>query len=411
MFDGNHVLKIYMKIMLYSTFIIGAMTIINYEMYGEDVWLNLCLSRVDILLILCVQSFFIMIVFPVFKKTKDVHLALCNRKRLRFKLNNRVHWFVLVLLILETFFTIKTFNGIVGQTSTAQGSLISNIFNALKITAFMPIYYIAMRDGRRKIYWVNIVVWIIYELICGWTGVILEVAFIEFYLRVRENPNSYLTVLSYKLSGIFAIGVTLIGGFIYKYAWVLKNTIRKGSSVDKISYFAGLSKLVSRFTSFPLSVVAVQNHDEIVELYKLQGFRFADVIAILRPLLPRSIMPVKNFRTLNNIVIQSMYHDIKNTTSSDYGLVFMMHNLLSASFLDFIIYTIVALVCIIISKKIIYAFDDGTGKVDILYFFLVFWVLTGCSLESIFGYGYFGLIYLIPVMIILGLVKVTYVHE
>ena len=47
-----YVLKMYMKLVLFSTIVIGAMTILNYKMYGEGVGLKLNLNRMGLFLIL-----------------------------------------------------------------------------------------------------------------------------------------------------------------------------------------------------------------------------------------------------------------------------------------------------------------------------------------------------------------------
>ena len=51
MHDEYYVLKIYSKIYLFASIIIGLMTIVNYKMYGEAIELQLTLDRVDLFLI------------------------------------------------------------------------------------------------------------------------------------------------------------------------------------------------------------------------------------------------------------------------------------------------------------------------------------------------------------------------
>jgi hypothetical protein len=73
--------------------------------------------------------------------------------------------------------------------------------------------------------------------------------------------------------------------------------------------------------------------------------------------------------------------------------------------MDFFVYIIVVFILLMVSKKIIYMFDNGNGNVDILYFMLIFQFFDGYSAETLFGYGYIGLIYLIPLMMLLGIIK------
>lgn len=274
----------------------------------------------------------------------------------------------------------------------------------LKISAFMPIYYVVARE-RKKIYWVNVILWIAYQLLCGWTSIILQVAFIELFLQLKDKPHGPLVQLGYKLSGLATLVAILIGGFIYKYAWVIKNSIRYGFKMDAISYTEGIGKLLTRFTSFPLAIVSIQQHEIIKQLYQSQNVNLIDIKSISRPLLPSAIMGDKGFRTINNIIIQSMYRDVSNTTSSNYCIWLFWRDLLSSSPMDFFVYIIVVFILLMVSKKIIYMFDNGNGNVDILYFMLIFQFFDGYSAETLFGYGYIGLIYLIPLMMLLGIIK------
>lgn len=401
---GYDVLKIYAKIYIYATLIIGIMTIVNYESYGEAAYLKLQLGRVELMLILILQCISLALVYPIFIKTRRKHLVFKGVPSYKFRVQKtKIHIFVFILLLAQIIFTLRTGNGVVSGTVN---SSISFLFNIFKIQNFMPIYYIVAREPKKKNYWINIVLYCIYQTICGWTGFILLVAFYELYLFVKYSKNEKYFRFVYKWSGVAAIGAFSVGAYIYKYAYAIKNTIRYGYDHLPLSYFEGLEKLVSRLTNFPVSVLAVQNHAEITQLYQNQGVWNWEVLSIFRSLVPGFIMPNKTYRTFSNIVLQSLYSNITNTTSTGYCCWIYWANILEANFFCFILFVFVTVFLFIVSKKLIYAFDDGSGDVDILYFVLLFSLINGGSVESLFAYGYIGLVYLIPIMILLGLIKV-----
>ena len=156
------------------------MTIVNYKMYGEGVGLKLNLNRMSLFLILFFECVTIFLSYPVFLKTKDVHTFIGDRdKRIRFSINKKViHPFIFIILAVQIIFSVKTGNGVEGHKSTVSGTMVSYFFNILKISAFMPIYYIVARDKQKKIYWINIGIWLIYEILCGWTHPILKAVFL-----------------------------------------------------------------------------------------------------------------------------------------------------------------------------------------------------------------------------------------
>lgn len=407
MHNEKYVLKIYRAIYVIAALVIGILTIVTRKMYGEGVGIKLKQDTGTLIILLGIDIGMLMLTIPAFNLLKRVHIAASpsnGKHRLVFD-QRKIHPFITIIFILQIVFTLRTGNGVVGNTSQVSGTMLSYALNILKINAFMPIYYVAARDTKKKLYWINIVLWLIYTIICGWSSYIMIIFFLEFYLRAKYRESNYNKNLLYKASTLVATVATLVGGFLYRFLYAIKNTIRYGYNVAPLSYSEGLSKLISRFTSFPLGIVAWQNNEQIASLYRTQGIVCADVRAIFRSLVPGSLMN-KNFRTLNNIIIQSMYNDVTNSTSSDYPLPLFWMNLIYADFSDFIVYLVITIAFLIISKEIIYWFDDGSGDADILYFFLIFNFMSGYSIENLFGYGYIGLVYFIPIMILLGIIKI-----
>lgn len=405
MHDEHYVLKIYSNIFLIASVIIGFLTIINYKTYGEAIELQLMLDRIDLFLILIIHCIPMLLAFSLWEKTKNWHFFSKHYNVYLYLDNRKIHLFVFFVLISQLLFSLYSGNGRVGHENIFRNTYISYIFNILKIDAFMPLYYVVSRNKSKKLYWINIILWLIYQLVCGWSIIIFEIFILEFYMRVREKSLVKIVRYFYKSTRLCTLIAIMLGAFLYRFVWSLKFTIRSGYSIPILGYCDALEKLILRFTSYPMSVAAVQNHQEIISLYLSQGVSLVDIKAIFRPLLPTMLMPDKGFRNLNNIVLQPIYPSLANSTSTDYGLLFFMKNLFNASIFDFIVYILVGFLLFIISKKIIYAFDDGSKKVDILYFLLIFSFLKGNSAEELYGYGYLSLIYMIPIMFFLKIIK------
>lgn len=409
--NGNckeyYVFKIYVLFYLFSSIFIGVSTIINYQMYGEAMSVHLTLDKIDLIFLLILHCSTLLATIPLFKATKNLWIRFKkNHIRIYFVIDKKINVFVFIVLFLQLLFSLYSGNGVVGQDQDAPNSIIALFMNMLKISQFMPIYYVVARNVKKKIYWLNIMLWLIYQLACGWSQIILQIFILEFYLRIKTGSSGKFVQLLYKLNVLVSPILLMGGAIIYKYAWALKNTIRNGYIFLPLNYPDALSALISRFTSYPITVTAFQNQNKISALYQLQGIRFADIRAIFRPLLPGILMPNKSFRTLNNLVMQSIYPNITNTTSSGYCPWLIWWNLFSSDILDFLVYVVIFLLLFIISKTIIYMFDDGTKNVEILYFLLVFQFLSGSSAETMFGYGYIGLIYFIPIMVFFKIIRI-----
>lgn len=399
-----YVLKIYTKMHVFATLIIGAMTIINYESYGEAAYLNLKLERVELMIILALQCLTMCFAYPFFLYTKKKKIVIKGIPSYKFEIQkSKIDVFVMIILIAQILFTLQTGNGVVNGTVNSNLSFLFNIF---KIQNFMPLYYMVARDTKKATYWINIVLYCIYQFCCGWSSFIMIIAFYELFLFAKYGKKDRLLNIIYKFNSIATIAAFGIGGYIYKYAYSIKNSIRYGFEFPPLDYMEGLEKLVSRLTNFPISVLGVQNHAAIAELYQKQGVWNWEVLSIFRSLIPGFLMPNKTYRSFSNLVLQSLYPNLSSNTSSGYCCWIYWANILEANFFCFILFIIVTVVLLIISKKIIYAFDDGSGKVDILYFLLIFNFFNGASVESLFAYNYIGLIYILPIMIFLGFIRV-----
>ncbi len=401
-----YVMKIYLKMCIMASLFLGIQTIIKHTYYGEAAALTVKLDTIDLMVILLLHVLPLLLSFWMFRVVNRLHVTGYPFRHIRFQYDyNRMHLFIMFVTVLQIVYTLKTGHGRVLSVISVNGGKSSIILNLLNVGLFFPIYFVTCKD-RKKLYWVNTILFSIYEILCGWSGFILELSILELYLFIKYNKKSKKFVSFFKYDFSILAGMFLGGGFLYQFMYPLKEFIRNGY-LNSIKYTEALTRLISRMTGFPLSAAAVQNHEKISELFSNQCRWYYETASIFRSMLPRAVMPYKEFRTLNNIVVQSIYPDLPNTTGSNYGLLIYLFNLMESSLAGFLSWFAVSIVFFAISVWIIRAFDSGDGETDILMFMLLFRILDGGSLESNFGYGYIGMIYFLVIMIILGIIKVN----
>lgn len=402
-----NILKIYMKLYTFAGIILGLMELISYKSLGEAPGADLYISRFDIMMLLVLQTVSLAMVYPIFLISKDWRLKSGKLPNYRFELNfKRIHFVTFVIIVAELIFSLKTGNAILGRKVSSGFSF---LFNLIKISAWMPIYYVCARETKKPLYWINVILYVVYQLMCGWSFQILQVIIFEAYLYVKYKKNGKFIKTVIRFSGIMTIVAFIAGSYLYSYAFSLKNSIRYGlelGSIPPLSFMEGAQQLLSRFTNFPITVVAAQNHAKIAALYSLQGKPFWELQAILSPLLPRFFMPIKEYRPLGNIVKWALWEDQEIGNGTGYNFFVYWANILECNISCFVIGIVVFLVLTICSIKIIYAFDNGSKDVEVLYFFFLFGLFSETSLATNFGYGYISLIYTIPILFLIGAIKI-----
>lgn len=213
----------------------------------------------------------------------------------------------------------------------------------------------------------------------------------------------------FQFSNVLTLAAFGVGSFLYSYVNPLKYSIRYAmpfGSIQPLGFAKGAEQLLSRFTNFPITVAAVQNHARIAALYASQNKPLWEVETILSPLVQRFLMPNKEYRPLGNIVKLAIWDDLEKGTGTGYNFFVYWWNILECDVGCFVAGVLVFLVLAYISKKVIYAFDNENRDADLLYFFFVFGIMSETGLSRIFGYGYISLVYTIPFLILLGAVRI-----
>lgn len=396
----------YEKFTIYATLIIGVLEVVLYRSMGDEVrGVPISLDRIELFFVLIIQLIALYMAYPIFKRTKDLNIKFHHGRRYKLEIDQRkIHWFMIILLLFNLYGTIRFGNATVGKTVSTSFSF---IFNIIQVRPIFFIYFVCARDVKKPLYWTNLLLYAVYRILCGWTSDIMVLIILEFYLRIKYNKSGVIVQTFLKMNDLLVAAGFVFGSWLYCYAQPFKESIRYGrplGSIPVLSYLDGVSMLISRFTNYPVSVVAIQKHDIIARLYQTQGKPLWEIEAILAPLLPRFIMPNKDFRTFGNLIFVSYIPTYENTSTSGYNIFVYWFNILEANWVCFILGLFVLISLWIVTKKILYAFDDGSNDVDILYFMFVFGILQGGTLSSTFGYGYIALVYTIPILMCLGII-------
>lgn len=396
----KYVFRIFLGISLLCTCIIGALTIVNNKMYGEAWPLRLSLTQIALFIILLFQ---IMPYFFVSIVTKKIDNSKAFEPKIfRFQFTKKINIIIFVLLMCEILFTVQTGIGKVGGTASSN---LSWIFALIKLDPLMLLYTVNMYEKKRFLYWINILTYFVYQLICGWTGFVLTYAILIIYLFSKDKrKKKYLKqIIRWTIPVVLIL--FLAGAFLYQYLYVYKTFVRYGY-YESISFIDSLSILCSRFTNYPITVTGIQNHSIIAELYRKQGIVGWEAISVFRSLTPSFLMPNKTNRIIGNVVLYSIYPEMGTSNSTGYNIFIQLFNLLEANPLDLLLWILMFVVCFIVSIKIIRAFDSNNTNKEILIFLLVFKVADGNSIENMFGYGYLGILYALPLLWILGGIKI-----
>lgn len=395
--------QIVLWISIICTLYVGVGTLITGKMYGEASPVPLSVEKIDVFILLLMTLLLYVIMWIFYKKTQNNMFSFAGIPKMSFK-KNRIHKLVALFLLVKIVGTMFWGIGRVGTTSTYSFSL---LFSIIKIEEFFPIYYVIGRDTKKKLYWLNIGLYTLLQLLQSWTGFIFTFAFIELFLWVKKNS---LLKKSIKLlqPTVLAVVATFVGGAVYSLAWPIKQAVRYGGNVGTyiLSINEGVIKLVERISHFPMIVLAWQNGEKIADLYKLQNS--SEILCIFRPLLPAIVMPGKDsLRSLSNLIIQSMFRDIGNITGANYGIIMYMYTLIKSNIMDGILYFILLFLLFLLCCSILKAFDNTEHDIKILYFFFLKGIVEGGSLEG-FSYGYLGAIYMIIILWICGGINIYY---
>lgn len=399
--NDKYVYRTYRNISLIATLIIGYYILFGIENTNiASQYISMSDGgKIVIIVLHCVE---ICMMIPILNLSKRINVSISNTYYYKFSVNKKkMHIFMFVVFVAEIVFTLTTGNLRLFAESTSK---LSFVFNLLRPSLFMPIYYIVGREKKVPLYWVNIFLYMFFQAICGWSAFILQVFFLELfcYMRERKKPHRVITGL-WKVNSLAVVFLLMIGALFYRFAYAFKMHIRMGYEFKPISFSDSLGRLVARLTNVSDSILAFQNASIIAELYHKQGLLFAEVLSIFKPILPRFIMPNKEFSTMSNFVWESVWSNISNTTGTGFDFLIYLFCVARTSIILFLVLLLVFIILFVATKKFIYMFDSGNSEMDMAFFLYEAQICTGTSLANVAVF--LPCIYMIPIMLAFGVIN------
>lgn len=386
------------SIYILSTIVVAILMLLTGKYVGELKFFSLGVDPYFIVIQLILTVLGFIVVYFLYKITKSNKKTLFGKK---WRVNtSRFNNIFLVFTVSHILFLLITDVGRVGSNASSN---ISFVFSMINLDAIFGIYYFWARESPNKKFILNIILYIILKLMQGWTGFILSIAMFEVYLYFKRR--SKLTIADLFKVIVFPIGMILVGSKLYQYAYALKFYVRFEEKIQ-LNYIDGLQSLVSRIAFFPITVGANEKFKVIRELYLADNLYFKEILGLFRPILPRFIMPDKEFRTLNNNVIQSFFFDVQESTSANFGILMYAKTLFNINWVEGFVWILCTLLFCVILKRLYNSLELYKGQLDFLYFYLLIQVFSVASLEHVFGYGYFALIYIFPILMLLRIIRV-----
>lgn len=393
--------KVYVSLYITSMVLVAIYMISTKQYAGElSQFQNYNTSfELSILLGYSILGFIAAYLFYVVTKNKKIFLSTTP---LRVNTLRLVGVFF-CLVILQLIFLLVTDVGRVGSQAT---SPYSPVFALLNVDAFFGFFYFLTRKSTRvkKLYfWLVVVTYLVFKLLQGWSGVILVVFFFELYFYFKSRKiRPWRSVVIVLFLPLFLI---LSGGKLYHYVYPYKYEIR-GMGISEINYSESVVQLTNRLTFFPIAVGAYEKNREIKLNILQDDTSFREIKGFFRPFAPRLLMENKEFRSINNLVIQAFYPDETAITSSDIGLIMYVITLFSSNMAEGILWVFFTMILLVINKVIIDSFEQYRGQLNFLYFLLIMKLYYTASLEMVFSYGSIGLLLLLPLLFATGAVKV-----
>jgi hypothetical protein len=367
--------------------------------FGELHFFELNVDTVTIIFITFINISLFVVVLLI-SQSKFFRLIRISNRYSVFYRHSRLNCFMLLILMSQLIFLFYTGVGIAGNNNA---HFLSPIFSILSPVTFFPIYYLIFRNTKGyvfRFFVLNVILFVIFRLSQGWTSFILQFFILELFYRFDSARFSF-SLKKVCLLSITPLILLLIGGLVYQPIYKLKNEIR-GQPVDSITIVQSMGHLASRLSMLPISIGAYGNEDKVRELFLNTGPDYKEVVAIGRPILPSFIFTDKDFRSLNNNVLQSYYPSLTKDTSSNFGLFMYSYIIFTSDYNQFYMYLILLMLSTLFVVMFYNSLSVFKGQLAILSFLYLFNIVNNASLEMIFAYSFLNLFYIIFIFIFTG---------
>jgi hypothetical protein len=367
---------------------------------GELSYFSYNLTYVELIALYAVSALGFAFTYIFFRNTKNKRVKIKQRQLIVS--SEKLNIFFFLLVIINIIFFIETSVGLVGGESESK---YSTVFAVLRVEVVFMLFYPFCRKSKkmRFLFWASVILYSVLSLMKGWSGFLLLIVFFElhFFFKDRKiNLRKQLVIIT-----IIPLFVFIVGGIAYQKVYPYKMDVR-GFMVPEPKLYEAVDKLVSRLSFFPISVGTYEKHNEMERLYHEDGVAFKELKGSLRQLVPRFIMKEKDFRSLNNNSKQAVMPSLSASTSNNFGFVMYGITLFSISFLEGSLWLMITGAMVFATKATFDLLEQYPGQLDILYFFMLAGVYNNASLETAFGNSYGYLVFIIPVLFILGIIKV-----
>ncbi|WP_154650484.1 oligosaccharide repeat unit polymerase [Geotalea daltonii] len=392
--------KIYLSLYITSLMLVGIfmMTTTNYS--GELSSFEYLVSSSELTIILGYSVLGFIAAYFFYIITKDKRIAFSFSP---FRVNIlRLNIVFGGLLIAQLFFLVLTGVGRIGSQAT---NPFSPLFALLNIDGLFTIFYMLVRKspcGNRTLFWFTVTIYVIYKLLQGWSGVFLTIFFMELYFYFQSHTFKFWNRIFMVI--LLPLFILLIGGKIYHYVFPYKLEVR-GMGMSQVSYSESVVNLTNRLTFFPVAVGAYEKDLEIQHLAFQDGTFLREIKGFFRPFTPRFLMDDKDFRSINNLVMQSFFPSIEGSTSSDIGLIMYVYTLFKLNVGETIVWLVFTFMLLLFNKAIIDAFEQYKGQLNFIYFLLIMKLYYTASPEMVFGYGSISILFLLPLLFATGSIK------
>lgn len=401
--------KIYIIFYLIPLLYTGFMSLMNKKFYGEAKYATLTIDRVEIVFLLFLNIFAFTLMILFYKKTKGNIPHFKRMPLIRFD-NQKMSKIILIILIIQIPFTLITGSGVINNTTNNTGILLT-LINILNVKSIFYIYFVICReDGSlTKLMIINTSLYVAFQIIQGWTSCIFDLTIIQLFIMAKYGKfKKYKKLFSSPIS-LYSI-FFIVGSFFYKFMSPLKTYIRDGKILNlsyySITFFEAIQKLFERFTNFSIVLLAYQNSSKISHLIDQQNVEFSEILAFFRPLVPSFLLTNKNFRTLNNLVLNAVYANLTASTGTGFCSLLYAKILFQNNVLVGLVWLLSFVFLFFVTLSIYYAVDNKNHDANILYLMFLVLVVNNGSLEIVFSYGVIGGIYLIVLIYLFGGFKI-----
>lgn len=394
---NNMTERIYLVLYSFTATIVGLIILYKNEYVGELRGIKTNLMPIEIIVFIVIHIFLYISVYYFYKYTKDKKIKIHNVK---LNINiSKLNIFFFFLIVADLIFLISTG---VGRLFSNASHPLSPVFAIFDATFFFPIYYFLVRENKyKKLFIFNVILFVLYKILQGWSAILFLIAFYELYMYFKYKDIRYSIIKIILLP----IALIIIGSYFYKYVFEIKMEMR-GQPGIQLNYLGSLDELTNRLTNIHMSLGSYEKIDEIRHFYLRENIFLKESQGFFKPILPRLLMENKDFRSLNNNVKQPFYDDFSADTSADIGIIMYTAILFYSDPMQAINYIIFTLLLLFLMKTMLDLLEQQRGQFDFIYFILLFSLVYTASLEHVFARGIFGTLYILPLLFMLGIIKI-----